>query len=193
VAELDLNLSTRPFPAYRLINVGLSLVLAGLVIVTAWQAIGFLRFSRMSRALQSTEIEARVEAESLGKRVADVESRLDRPEATAKLNEIGFINHLIARKNLSWTRLFADLEDMVPNNVHLVGLRPEIGTNGVVTLQIELEGRSIADISEFIHRLEKSPVFQNITVSNEQRLESKESTDIDVRLTVVYLPEKENR
>jgi len=193
VAELDLNLSTRPFPAYRLINIAFGAILVGLLVLSAWQAVGFIRFSRLSHPLQATEVDARVEAESLGKRVADVESRLDRPEATAKLNEIGFLNHLIARKDLSWTRLFADLEEMVPNNVHLVGLRPDIGTNGVITLQIELRARSIADASEFIHRLEKSPVFQNINVSNEQRLERQESTDIDVKLTAVYLPEKESR
>ena len=193
MADLDLNLSTRPFPAYRLFNIALAMVLAGLLILSGWQAIGFVRFSRLARGLQRAEIDARVEAEALGKRVADVESRLDRPEATAKLNEIGFLNHLITRKNLSWTRLFADLEDMVPNNVHLVSLRPDIGANGAITLQIELHGRSIGDVSEFIHRLEKSPVFQSITVSNEQKLESLEVTDIDIRLTAVYVPERENR
>ena len=193
MAELDLNLSTRPFAAHRLFNIALAIVLAALLILSGWQAIGFVRFSRLARGLQTPEIDARVEAEALGKRVADVESRLDRPEATAKLNEIGFLNHLITQKNLSWTRLFADLEDMVPNNVHLVSLRPDIGVNGVITLQIELQGRSIGDVSEFIHRLEKSPVFQSITVSNEQKLESLEVTDIDIRLTAVYVPERENR
>jgi Tfp pilus assembly protein PilN len=158
-----------------------------------WQAVGFVRYSRLARRLQPTEIDARVEAESLGKQVAEVESRLDRPEATAKLNEIGFLNHLIARKNLSWTRLFGDLENLVPNNVHLVGLKPDIGANGAITLQLELQARSVADASEFIHRLEKSPVFQNITLSNEQRLERNESTDIDVKLAAVYLPERESK
>jgi hypothetical protein len=193
VAELDLNLSTRPFPAHRLINIGLALLLVGLLAISVWQAVGFVRFSRLARGLQPAESDARVEAESLGKGVADVESRLDRPEATAKVSEIGFLNHLIARKNLSWTHLFANLEDVVPNNVHLVGLRPEIGANGVITLQIELEARSVADASEFIHRLEKSPMFQNITVSSEQRLERNESTDIDVKLACVYIPERDNR
>jgi hypothetical protein len=176
VAELDLNLSTRPFPADRLINIAFAVILAALLILSGWQATGFVRFSRLARGLRTAEIDARVEAESLGKRVADVESRLDRPEATAKLNEIGFLNHLITRKNFSWTRLFADLEDMVPNNVHLVSLRPDVGTNSQIKLQIELHGRSIGDVSEFIHRLEKSPLFQNITVSNEQKLESLELT-----------------
>ena len=193
MAELDLNLATRPFPAYRLINIALILILAGLLVLSGWQAIGFRRFSRLAHALQPTETDARVEAESLGKRVADVESRLDRPEATAKLNEIGFLNHLITRKSLHWTRLFADLEEMVPNDVHLVSLTPDVAATGVIKLQIELKGRSINDISEFIHRLEKSPLFQTITVSNEQKLVSPGVNDIDIRLTAVYLPERENQ
>jgi len=164
-----------------------------LLLLSAWQATGFLRYSRLTRGLSSKEIEVRVEAESLGKRVAEVESRLDRPEATAKLNEIGFLNHLIARRNLSWTRLFADLERIVPNNVHLVNLRPDIGNNGAITLQIEVQGRSINDVSEFINRIEKSPVFQNVTVSNEQKLESTTVGDVDVKLTAGYLPEREGQ
>jgi hypothetical protein len=193
VAELDLNLSTRPFAAYRLINIALAMILVALLILSGWQATGFVRFSRLARALRSAEVDARVEAESLGKRVADVESRLDRPEATAKLNEIGFLNHLITRKNLHWTRLFADLEEMVPNDVHLVSLRPDVAATGAISLQIELKGRSINDVSEFIHRLEKSPLFQSITVSNEQKLESPGVSDIDIRLTALYLPERENQ
>ena len=122
-----------------------------------------------------------------------MESRLDRPEATAKLNEIGFMNRLIARKNFSWTRLLADLETLVPNNVHLVNLAPQISNNGEITLQIDLQGRSIADVSEFIHRMEKSPVFKNITVSTEQKRQTPQSVDIDIKLAVVYSPGRETQ
>ena len=193
MAEFDLNLSTRPFPAYRLVNVALAIVLAVLFVLSVWQAIGFARYSRLARVIRSGEIEARVEAETLGKRAAELESPLDRPEAAAKLNEIGFLNHLIARKSLSWTRLLADLEEMVPNNVHLVSLTPTIGNSGGITLQIDLQARSIGDASEFINRLEKSPVFQNITVSTEQKRVTTASTDVEIRLTAVYLPERETQ
>ena len=189
MAEFDLNLSTRPFPPYRLINIALASILVLLLALSLWQTMGFIRFSRLARAIRTAEVETRIESESLGKRVAEIESRLDRPEATAKLNEIGFLNRLIARKNFSWTRLLADLETLVPNNVHLVNLAPEIGANGI-TLQIDLMGRSIADISEFIHRLEKSPVFQNISVSTEQKRQL-QSVDFNVKLSVVYRPERQ--
>jgi type IV pilus assembly protein PilN len=201
VAEFDLNLSTRPFPAYRLINVALATILAVLFALSVWQAIGFTRYSRLARLTRAAEIEARVEAGTLGRRVAELETPLDRPEATAKLNEIGFLNRLISRKSLSWTRLLADLEEMVPNNVHLTSLTPTFGVAGGIMLQIELQGRSIAAASEFINRLEKSRVFQNITVSTEQKhitpsssptsALSSSSSDVDIRLTAVYLPERE--
>ncbi len=186
MAEFDLNLSTRPFPPYRLINIALGTILVLLMAFSLWQTRGFIRFSRLARVIRTAEVETRIEAESLGKRGAELESRLDRPEATAKLNEIGFLNRLITRKNFSWTRLLADLETLVPNNVHLVNLAPEIGPNGI-TLQIDLMGRSIADISEFIHRLEKSPVFQNISVSTEQKRQM-QTVDFNVKLSVVYRP-----
>jgi len=191
VAEFDLNLSTRPFPAYRLVNIVLAVGLVVLVVLSAWQATGFIRFTRLTRSIRLSEIDLRVEAESLGKRVADLESRLDRPEATAKLNEIGFLNRLIARKNLSWTKLFADLEEMVPNNVHLVSLTPEFATTGGIILRIDLEARSVGDASEFIHRLEKSPVFEGIVVSTEQKRESTPASDVTIRLSAVYYPERE--
>ena len=190
MAEFDLNLSTRPFPPYRLINIALGTILVLLLAFSLWQTRGFIRFSRLARVIRTAEVETRIEAESLGKRGAELESRLDRPEATAKLNEIGFLNRLITRKNFSWTRLLADLETLVPNNVHLLNLAPEIGANGAITLQIDLLGRSIADISEFIHRLEKSPVFQNISVSTEQKRQL-QTVDFNVRLSVVYRPERQ--
>jgi Tfp pilus assembly protein PilN len=191
VAEFDLNLSTRPFPAYRLVNILLAIGFVVLVVVSAVQATGFIRFTRLTRSIRLSEIDLKVEAESLGKHVAELESKMDRPEAIAKLNEIGFLNRLIARKNLSWTKLFADLEEMVPNNVHLVSLTPEFGASGGIVLRIDLEARSIGDASEFIHRLEKSPVFEGVVVTTEQKRDNTPMTDVDIRLSAVYYPERE--
>ena len=63
MAEFDLNLSTRPFPAYRLVNVALAIILAVLLVLSVWQATGFARYSRLARLIRSGEIEARVKAE----------------------------------------------------------------------------------------------------------------------------------
>ena len=191
MARFDLNLSTRPFPAYRVINFGLLALSVILLLVSVWQVAGFVQFSRQAREIRPIAQEARVEAESLGGRVAELSSRLDRPEATAKLNEIGFLNSLIARKNLSWTRLFADMENLVPDSVHLVTLTPTVGKDGAVTLKITLQARSIADATEFVKRLETSPVFANIALAAEEKTDL--GTDVGLELTTNYFPQRDGR
>ena len=193
MSEFDLNLSTRPFSAYRLINIAVVSILAVLVVVSVWQAAGFLRYSRLANSIRTEEQDTRVDAEALGKRVAELESRLDRPESTAKLNEIGFLNRLIQRKNLSWTRFFANLEDMVPDNVHFTTLTPDFAVNGPITFHIGVRAKSIADVKEFLERLEKSPVFENIIVSAEQKNDPSAGSDVDVTLSAIYHPERDTR
>ena len=194
MADSDLNLSTQPFPAYRLATIALVSVLAVLVVLTIWQASGFVQYSNLARSIRPVERESRVEADALGKRVAELETPLNRPESTAKLNEIGFLNHLILRKNLSWTKLFAVLEEIVPNNVHFTNLTPNIGADGTVTLSLGVRARSIADVTEFVKRVETSPLFANVIVNIEEKVDETKDlavdTDVDVTLSTVYYPQK---
>jgi Tfp pilus assembly protein PilN len=191
MAEFDLNLSTQPFPAYRVSNAALVCALVVLAAVSVWQATGFMRYSEMARSITGEEQDIRVEAEALAKRVAELESRLDRPESAARLNEIGFLNHLILRKHLSWTKLFGILEGMVPENVHFTTLTPDIGPNGAVTLSLGVRARSMADMKEFLQRVERSPQFENVIVTVEEKKDPTAATDVDVTLSAVYHPEKE--
>src|SRR5438046_10138623 len=102
MAEFDLNLSTRPFPAYRLVNLALASVLIALIVISAWQAYGFVQFSSMTRAIRKTDEEARVESEALGRHLAVLESRLDGPEAAATMDGIGIMSRVIARTEPWW-------------------------------------------------------------------------------------------
>jgi len=197
MAEFDLNLSTQPFPAYRLVTTALVCVLVILAIVSVWQAAGFIRYSDMARSIRGVEEESRVESEALGKRVAELESRLDRPESTAKINEIGFLNHLILRKSFSWTRLFSVLEQMIPENVHFTNLTPSIAPDGGVTLSLGVRARSMGDMTKFVRRLEESPQFEHVNVQVEEKLGQEKQTavssDLDVTLTTVYYPQRDTQ
>jgi hypothetical protein len=144
----------------------------------------------MSQSILPAERTNRVEAEALGKHVAELESRLERPESSAKLNEIGFLNHLIVRKSLSWTRLFAILEKMVPENVHLTNLTPEIGEDGAVTLRLGVRARGMPDVKEFLQRFEKSPLFGGLDVRVEEKTDPAAPADVQVTLSAIYYPQR---
>ena len=191
MAEFDLNLSTQPFPAFRLTTIALVLVLIALAVVSVVQARGFVRFSKLSASIRAEEQESRVEAQALQKHVAELESRLDRPESTAKLNEINFLNRLILRKNLSWTKLFRILEEMIPENVHLTSLVPDVGVNGSITLRMGLRSRSIADAAQFVERMESSQLFENVDVNVEEKTDPTVSTDVDLTLSSDYYPQRD--
>jgi Tfp pilus assembly protein PilN len=199
MAGFDLNLSTKPFPAYRIANVALFCVLIVLAVISVWQASGFIEYSDRARSIRTSERESRVEADALGKQVSELESRIDRPESAAKLNEILFLNHLILRKNLSWTRLFAVLEEMVPENVYFTTLTPDIGADGTVTLHLGLRARTMPDLKQFLVKVEQSPLFKKLDVKveekklDEKKLEDKRDqspeSDIEVMLSAVYYPQ----
>jgi type IV pilus assembly protein PilN len=192
MGEFNLNLSTKPFPAYRALNLALAGVLVVLGAVSAWQAYGYSKYSKLAAELRGSERKVRDESDALGVRLNDLQSRLNRPEVAAKLGEIDFLNSLIQRKTFSWTRVFGDLEGLVPGTVHLIGMRPELDKKGQVWLHFEVQAKSVADVSRFIKALDDSPAFDSTEVSiEEKKTEGSKSTDLDYAMKVLYRSQKE--
>ena len=167
----------------------LSAGLVALIVISVWQAYGFVYYSSLSAQIRGDARNAEVDSRALARRLADMESKLNRPEATAKLSEIGFLNDIIVRKTFSWTRMFATLEQVTPDGVHLVTLRPEFVPETGITLHIDVRGRSTSDITEFIERLQAAPVFDTVRVHSEIKAE----TDLEVSMSVPYHPEREGQ
>jgi hypothetical protein len=195
--EFDLNLSTRPFPAYRPKNLILLLTLVALAAISGWQAYGFTRYTAMTAQLRQQVDEAQVESEALRRQLTGLEATLNRPEAAAKLTEIDFLNGLIARRSFSWTKIFANLEDMMPDGVHLLSLTPAVQPDGSAKLRVDVRGRTLADIVELVKAIEQSPVFENLVVPIEEKKEAAAATptgtEVEIALNVDYHPERDNQ
>jgi len=157
--------------------------------VTLWQVYSFRHYSSLAKSIREKEKAAREEKGSLTNTLNDLGTRLDRPITKDKLAEIDFLNNLIIRKHFSWTTVFANLEGVIPDNVHLSTVAPEI-LKDKVTLHMEIVCRSISDESEFIRRLQASPAFGDVVVSREESKGTGGAGDVGVDLTVTYFPEK---
>ena len=59
--------------------------------------------------------------------------RLRRPQNADVLEQSVFLNALLKRKGISWTKIFADLEKVVPYNVRIIQIR-RFGTQLPVNL-----------------------------------------------------------
>jgi len=189
MGEFNLNLSTRPFPAYRVINLGLLLLFFIVAGISVWQVTSFQDYSNKVMGIRKQDQTLRVEKANMETQLGELGTRLDRPATTAKLAEIDFLNNLIVRKHFSWTEVFANLENVIPDNVHLTSVAPEIKKDKV-TLQLDIVCRSISDESEFIRRLQASPVFQDVNVAREEQKGPGPGGELDVKLSVSYFPER---
>jgi len=78
-----------------------------------------------------------------------------------------FLNALVERKSISWTRIFADLERVKPYNVRVIEVRlPKINSRQEVSLDMTVGATDWVPVSEFWHQLEVSPLFGPVALHN---------------------------
>src|ERR1700691_298120 len=68
------------------------------------------------------------------------EAYLNKPENRTTRDESQFLNELIERKSLSWTRVLEDLEKVMPARVHLVSIHPELDADNQLNLKMVVAG-----------------------------------------------------
>jgi type IV pilus assembly protein PilN len=73
-----------------------------------------------------------------------------------------FLNALLFRKGISWTRIFADLEQTLPHNVRLISIRPFVNAQNQITLEMNVGAESPEPIIALLKALEESPLFGSV-------------------------------
>ncbi len=160
-----INVASQPFRRERAQNALLGgvcacLTLSLLVLVS-------LIFQARGRA---TDLRRSIDAERSALRSAQIDQArfsgvLGRPENADVFAVSVFLNELIARRAVSWTRVFKDLGTVMPNNMRLIGVRlpqvPSEDPSGVNHVQLDmLLGTDRPDaIIDLLKRLEGSKMF----------------------------------
>jgi len=68
-----------------------------------------------------------------------------------------FINSVLARKGLSWTRIFSDLEKLVPYNVRIIQIHPIMDAQDRVSLDMTVATETPAPAVTLLQLLENAP------------------------------------
>lgn len=190
--RLDLNLATQPYEDAREfwlrwgIGVGLlgllTLILLGLSI-RGWVNAGRDRYTIAQLQAQIAQKDSeRSKAQAFLEMAANRSTR----------DQSQFLNGLIQRKEFSWTRVFEDLERVMPNNLHAVSLKPELNEQN----QLELEMKVVADTRtaavDLVHRMENSKHFQGSQLVSEIQA-GNNATAVIATVSVVYVPDPADR
>ena len=156
-----MNLATRPFYNDRAVH--LVLAVLGLA-VAAVLAVGATRLVELSRAHGALTLEAEAaerEAAAVSTQTAGLEREMPRDALASLVVAAEEVNRLIAQRLFSWTAFFNVIERTLPANVMLTAVRPDTDAEGT-SVDLAVIGRTVADIEEFIQRLEATGVFADV-------------------------------
>jgi len=163
--RIPINLASEPFRRDRPI-----LVASGACAIALLVLLGVLIFLVMGERREARS--GRVAVAKLSDQLHTVnaeQARLDqtpRQPANAQVLERSLLlNTLIQRKSISWTKIFADLESVKPDNIRLLQVRlPQITARGEVLLDMTVGSQEPLPVIDFLKRLQESPLFGPVTM-----------------------------
>ena len=102
---------------------------------------------------------------ALSREQSNLDRTIRQPGNEIVLDRSILINALISRKAISWTHIFSDLETVLPWNVRIVGIRPQVNARNQLFLDMTVAADTPEPVIAFILRLEGSEVFGSTAVS----------------------------
>jgi Tfp pilus assembly protein PilN len=155
------NLSTRPFYNERAVHLWLlvgALLVAGATVLNVSAGLRYRHGdSEAARQADADEASAADMRQQIVKLRGSVDPRqLDAASAAARQ-----ANELIDRRTFSWTELLNHLETTLPDEAHIVAVRPKLDRESGIVLTINIVARDVDDVNEFMENLEETGAFKN--------------------------------
>jgi type IV pilus assembly protein PilN len=150
----------------------------------------------MKSRAEAADLRRRIDADSARLRtLQQVQSKfsavLSKPENADVFSNSVFLNQLIARRGLSWSHAFSDLEKVLPDDLRLLAIRlPQVAeqnAQGVNHVQLDMVVGTMRPESFLVmlKRLEESKDFGATSVVN-QTPPAQNDPYFKYRLTVAY-------
>ena len=163
--RIPVNLAREPFRPNRPLYIG--------AIFAALVMLGGLGISISSIITERRQSDATRTALGITSRqlatIRAEQSKLDalirKPGNEVVLDRSILINDLIRRKAISWTKIFSDLEQVLPPNVRVVSISPKVNARNQLFLDMSVAADSQEPVIAFIEKLESSDVFGSTAVS----------------------------
>lgn len=187
----EMNLASQPFRRERAQNAALAI--AGLALAVSLLVL--LSLIIHSRA-EATDLRAVIDGQqkqltSLRRLQATYSGVLARPKNADIFAESVLLNELIARRSVSWTRVFEDLGTVLPKNMRLLSIRlPQVAperAGGLNRVQLDMwvGTQQPTAVIDLLKRLEGSKLFGDASVMTEAPPTQNDPLH-KYRLTVAY-------
>ena len=190
--RIDINLASRPYEDSRRFwtywGTGLAL-LALLTLLLGYLAVsGFLQASR-ERA-KMADLQRQLAAYDAEK--SNAEAMLSRPENRVVRDRSRFLNDLFLRKAFSWTKVFEDLERVMPAHLHVVSIHPDMSKDNNLEIKLIVAGESREQALDLVRKMEGSKRFKQTQIESERsETEPSNGDRVHFDISALYIPSAE--
>jgi hypothetical protein len=180
------NLSSNPVRNYSLYFIGCVLLFGGAIAFSIFNATNLSRWFVESRRLQASMSEQQLKIAELQRQATDLESKIAKIKTPQFVMQTAFVNDAIKRRVFSWTTLFDQFEQVLPDNVKMVSVFPKFADQQI-TITMEVAGKTLNDIVDLIQAFWNSPAFSDVVLKGERQ---EGDGLLHATISLRYLPEK---
>jgi type IV pilus assembly protein PilN len=157
--KIAINLASQPFRRDRPMFVA-SVAVCVLLLGTLGALIMLARADSAQLADVRREVAGlRAQFAAVTKQDRDAQGILRQPQNAEVLERSVFLNALLYRKGISWTKILADLEKTTPHNVKVINIRPFVSGQGQVTLDLLVGAQDPRAVIGLYKAIESSSLF----------------------------------
>jgi type IV pilus assembly protein PilN len=192
--RLDINLASRPYEDAQEFwrRWGMGLGVMGLVTVLI---LGFAVWKWHKAAKDRNQLSSLEQnIATLDAKLAHSEEVLNRPENRTLREQSNYLNNLFQQKAFSWTKVFEDLERVMPPRLHVVSIRPETNSNNQLEIKLTVAGESRDRALDLVRKMEDSQHFHQTHILGESGGSATQNADDAVKfdITTLYHDDRTN-
>jgi len=188
--RLDINLASQPYQDVRRFW-----LLWGIAVVAAVLVTGGLVVYTVKGMLQARQQQAEIDSiqrklDALTDQETAARAFLNRPENRDTRDRSQYLNDLFHRKAFSWTKVFEDLEQVMPAHLHVVSIQPALSAGNQLEIKLSVAGESRDRALELVRKMEDSKRFQQTAINSENaRGGPGQAGEVEFDISALYVPE----
>jgi Tfp pilus assembly protein PilN len=183
------NLASAPIKNYSVFLLGCVLLGIAVIAFTFFNLSSLKGSYSKNEELKKTISTQQTKLQDLEQKKKDLQTQIARIKTPQFITETEFMNNAIKRRVFSWTALFDHFEAVLPSTVKMISVLPTV-TEKNIAINMEMAGRSLADMLELVRTLERDSAFSNVTLKAEKSGDDEALIYFSISLN--YTPPGEN-
>lgn len=182
---VHLNLAISPLQRHRRFKVylGAAGTLASLLFLTLGWHVYHVREAASAFRIQTDKTTR--EIDQLSAERQELDEFFSRPENAKLHDRAAFVNTIIDARSFNWTRMFMDLEKLLPDGVRVLKIEPR-QVSGQAAVKMTIGAANEESKRKFLSALEQSDAFSHVQLSSVRSATQETGSELVLELTFIY-------